>query len=80
MNIKNLKYSTLIPFSSRPPYRHIQNDIRKSQNKVFKIRKSSYKGHGRPKKTDFALVKFKDIADYRAMEIFFTGFSTNYTN
>jgi len=47
-------------------------------NQKVKYLTSRYKGKGRPRNSDYILVKRKDIPDYRAMEILQNGFSTSY--
>lgn len=47
---------------------------------ICRVRRCTYKGRGRPRKSDFAYVKHKDILDFRAMEMLENGFKTTYTN
>ena len=57
----------------------ILNAFEKLRNKKVIIRKASYKGRGRPKKSDYVRLKMKDIPDYKATELLEKGFNTSYT-
>lgn len=41
---------------------------------VVRYRMTTYKGIGRPKKSDYVLLKRKDIREYRLWELFANGF------
>lgn len=55
-----------------------QDEMDKLGNKLVRIKKQSYSGKGRPKKSDYALVKIKDIREFEAAEILNNGSSTEY--
>ena len=58
----------------------MEEEIEKFRNQKVRLRTSSYSGRGRPKKSDFAIMKVKDVLDFEMAEMINNGFTTQYTN
>lgn len=54
-------------------------EIEKLEDKIIKVRSVVYSGKGRPKKSDYKLIKWKDLNDFYCLERLLSGFTTNYT-
>lgn len=67
------KYSTSIPIGGGS-IRRMRRVLERMENRVVKYRKISYKGSGRPRNSDYIMLKVKDIPDYRATEILHLSF------
>lgn len=61
-------------------YRKIQKRFEKLQESDIRVRSLSYSGRGRPKKSDYKIIKFKNMRDFQSMERLIFGFKTSYTN
>ncbi|MFA4833599.1 MAG: hypothetical protein WC619_01985 [Patescibacteria group bacterium] len=48
-------------------------------NKLVKYRRISYRGYGRPKKSDYILIKLKDIPHYQFWEYYKFGLTPFYS-
>lgn len=57
--------------------------LRKIFNKIglekIKYRTTKYKGYGRPKKSDYIIIKRCELRDFIASEVLINGFSTKYS-
>lgn len=60
-------------------YSELQNILSEIAEQKIRYRTISYKGKGRPKKSDYIEIKRKDLRDYMCFEVFNAGFKTNYT-
>lgn len=49
-------------------------------NQKVRYRKATYKGRGRPVKSDYVLLKRKDLADYQAAELLQHSFTPTFTD
>ena len=49
-------------------YRKIQQHIEKLRESDIRVRSMSYSGKGRPKKSDYKIIKFKDLMDFKCYE------------
>lgn len=60
-------------------YEKIQELFTNFQESKVRYRTYKYKGKGRPRKSDYIIIKRKDLLDYQLFEVFNSGFTTNYT-
>jgi hypothetical protein len=61
-------------------YRKIQKQFEKLQESDIRVRSLSYSGKGRPKKSDYKIIKFKDLMDFKCYERLKFGVIPHYTN
>lgn len=54
------------------------DSIQRFGEETVRLRTVDYKGYGRPKKSDYAVMKRKDVPDFLCREIFMSGTSTHY--
>lgn len=64
-------------FRTSAETRRILRTIKKMENSWVTIRRMSYKGRGRPRKTDYVRIKVKDILDFRTAELIQLGFANS---
>jgi hypothetical protein len=68
-----------LPITSfeKDTYAYVNKRFDDFLNETVLVRTSSYKGKGRPRKSDFIRIPRKLIPDFRAFEIFSNGFKSN---
>ena len=59
-------------------YEQVKKYFEDLQNRDVRVRSLSYSGKGRPKKSDYKIIKFKDLMNFEAMERLQFGFNTSY--
>lgn len=61
-------------------YSKLEKFIADLREMSVRVRKNIYKGKGRPKNSDYTVIKRKDLLDFYCFEKFSGSFSTKYTS